>query len=183
MPGAKQEKHWMMMVVIVHLEVWLEVATLAQSGPEWEAGGELLKMEEARWPPPLARQCSTKHVNTLRLRICHFFVQIFILHFSEIIIMLCDTPFIFANLFQVFNFLQYLIGKWKQASNRQSGDSCTRKGLSNSQISDFERVDWMSDFWSEIFGQYFKTNTFLGGASLYNIVNSHISEEFQTFMN
>ena len=35
--GEKQD------AMMVHLEVWLEVATLAQSGPEWEAGGELLQ--------------------------------------------------------------------------------------------------------------------------------------------
>ena len=40
MEGGKLEKNRM---VMVHLDVWLEVATLAQSGPEWEAGGELLQ--------------------------------------------------------------------------------------------------------------------------------------------
>ena len=41
MPGTKLDKT--KVIKILYLEVWLEVATLAQSGPEWEAGGELLQ--------------------------------------------------------------------------------------------------------------------------------------------
>ena len=124
---------WMMMA---NLEVWLEVSTLAQSGPEWEAGGELL--QDGGDKMAATTRTGNAALNTWTL--CGFkcvilFCKDKFLIFLNLACIKVALISILATLCQVYYFLLVQVWIWLEnvwvvmETSPKSEQRCTWKGL------------------------------------------------------